>query len=131
MAIGLSYKTNAIQPELVYFPGQVFIAAGPIIDTANTVTPGITVTRQGVGLYTLTFDDGVAVANVTCDFTHFHTGAGQDPLQVVTVGAAGSKAGSTALSLEVNTLAGVLADPDADGGFTYIMTRINTSVLVQ
>lgn len=130
MPISTSYKTAAIRPDIVSFPGIVILAAGPIIDTAATITPGVTATRTGVGLYTLTYTNGVTAGFVHCGCTDFHETTGLDPLTIVALGTSGSLVGGAAVNLEISNKTGVLVDPEVGGGFCYMMTRLNTSVAV-
>ena len=130
MAIGTSYKTTGIQPGIIYSPGVVTIGAGPLINGALTHTPGIIATRTGVGLYTLTYTNGVTAGFVHCGCTDFHETTGLDPLTIVALGTSGSLVGGAAVNLEISNKTGVLVDPEVGGGFCYMMTRLNTSVAV-
>ena len=128
MPISTSYKTAAIRPDIVSFPGIVILAAGPIIDTAATITPGVTATRTGVGLYTLTFNDGASVQFLSIGLGEIIVNTGKNPLAPAVLAKATLQAGSTALNLEFSLL-GVLTDPEVLCGFTYLLTRSNTVVL--
>ena len=130
MPIGTQYRNNQIQPGVVHLHGQVIVTAAPIIDTALTFTPGITATRTGTGLYTLTFNDGVTVGFSAINFTSIVAATGVNPFLFAVVGT-GLAAGSSAIALEVNDVAGTLVDPAVGEGFAYDLVRLNTSVVVQ
>ena len=129
MPIGTQYRPMQIQPGVVHFHGQVILAAGPAIDTALSVTPGITAARSGTGLYSLTFNDGVTVGASSISFTSIVSTTGDDPFLFAVIGT-GLAAGSSVIVFEISDDAGVLADPAAGEGFCYNLARLNTSVVV-
>ena len=129
MPIGTQYKTMQIQPGAVHFHGVVILEAGPAIDSVLTVTPGITAARSGVGLYTLTYDDGVTVGVSAIAFTSIRASTGDNAFTFAVIGT-GLAAGSSVVAVEVSDLAGTLADPLAGEGFAYTLTRLNTSVIM-
>ena len=130
MPIGTQYRNSQIQPGAVQFHGQVILAAGPAIDAALTVTAGVTVARGGVGLYTLTFNDGVTPGTTSIVFQSIVASTGDNAFTFAVIGT-GLANGSSVVAMELSDLAGTLADPGVGEGFAYIMTRLNTSVVVK
>lgn len=130
MPIGLQYKNRQIQPGAVHFHGVVTTGGGGVIEAAATFTPGVTVVRTGVGIYTLNFNDGVTVGFSSLTVQGFQPSSGDNPLLFVLIGTPASP-GEASMVLEVNDLTGTLIDPPSPGGFMYHMTRLNTSVEVQ
>lgn len=129
MPIGTQYRPMQIQPGVVHFHGQVILEAGPAIDSALTVTPGVTVARSGVGLYTLSFNDGVTVGASAITFQSIVSTTGDNAFTFVVVGT-GLAAGASVIALEISDIAGTLADPAAAEGFCYSLARLNSSVVV-
>jgi len=130
MAINMQYKSMQVQPGTVHFHGQVILAAGPVIDSALTITAGVTVTRGGVGLYTLAFNDGETVGATSLVLQSIRASTGDNAFTFAVIGT-GLAAQSSVVAVEVSDLTGTLADPGVGEGFCYVMTRLNTSVIVK
>lgn len=129
MPIGTQYRPMQIQPGAVHFHGQVIFDAGPAIDAALTVTPGVTWVRTGVGVFTCTFNDGVTVGVSAISFTSIVNSTGKDPILFTVVGT-GLAAGQSVINVETSTIAGTLGDPLAAEGWCYDLVRLNTSVVL-
>ena len=129
MPIGTHYKTSQIQPGVIHFHGMVLIASGPVVDAANSVTPGVKVTRTNSGRYTMTFNDGFTVGHSAITFTQLVASTTITPL-VYSAIVSGLVAGATSLDIEIKNLASSFADPFAGDGFCYDLVRTNSSVVV-
>lgn len=131
MPIVSTYKPLQIQPGMVHLSGIVILQGGPAINTTLTQTPGLTAIRADVGKYTLVFNDGVTVGFVAIAFTDIHGTPGKDPLTFSLLNASNMQAGSSQIAIECSDNAGALEDPEVGGGFSFIMTRLNTTIVVK
>ena len=81
-------------------------------------------------MYTLTFNDGVTPGTTSIVFQSIVASTGDNAFTFAVIGT-GLANGSSVVAMELSDLAGTLADPGVGEGFAYIMTRLNTSVVVK
>jgi len=129
MPIGTHYNASQIQPGVIHFHGMVLIASGPTVDIPNSITPGITPTRTGVGRYTLTFNDGFTVGQSAITFTQLVASTTITPL-VYSAIVAGLVTGAGSIDVETKNLSANFQDPFAGDGFCYDLVRLNTGVKI-
>lgn len=128
MPITGTYKLRGISVGVVHFHGIVMIGAAGAIDTANTFTPGVVWTEDSTGIYECTYNDGVTVGFASLVATQIQTESLQLHLSVFP---GELNAGTSSVRLTTSPLGGGPAvEPSAGTGWSYLLTRLNSSIAV-
>ena len=134
MPIGLTYRNMQIQPGVVHFHGRVLIAPANggegEVNPATSITPGMTWVQLLTGVYQGNYNDGVTVglASIICQPLTLIAGTSSYTIQT---SRSTEDAGQSAIVVLCRDGAGAAVNPPADEGFSYVLVRSNSSVVMK
>lgn len=132
MPIVSTYRNAQIQPGVVFLHGLVIAGvADGIPDPAASITPGCVWTRNIAGQFVCTFRDGVAVANYHFSFMALRQGAMENVTATVLNTGSELKAGSSSFEITLRDDTGLAVDPVQGDGWSYLIVRANSTVVVR